>query len=45
LPGRQRLAIPTVFSALVVAVAVWVVAGPPTHPVKTFAALQHARAP
>jgi hypothetical protein len=42
---RRRLAISTVFAALVAAVAVWAVAGPPLHRGKTVAAIMYARAP
>lgn len=43
--GRRQLAIPTMFAALVAAVAVWALAGPPLHPGKTVAAIMYARAP
>jgi hypothetical protein len=36
MPARRRLAIPTAFASLVVAAAVWTVAGTPTHHTKTF---------
>lgn len=41
---RRRLALPTLLVALVAAVAVWALAGPPLHPGKTVVATIYAKA-
>jgi len=41
---RRRLVIPTLLASLVVAAAVWTLAGPPLHPGKTVVATIYAKA-
>jgi hypothetical protein len=41
--GRRRMLLPTVFASLVLAVAVWSVAGQPRHADKTVALLAHTK--